>query len=682
MKLFLAFILLFCFSYSWSSECEEYAQEDKMNELIDMSLQELLTIQVTSASKNKEAWMNAPSSLTVFTREQIQQMGVTSVEQLLNYVPGFIATRENVFGSGYMVAARGRTTPQASYNILFLRNGQRMNSDRSGGALADNHLISLHDVKQVEIIRGPGSALYGTSAFSGVVNIITRRCANDYGEVFAGLGNLGQKETHFSLFRRAGDWEVGLSGRYFEDHGETYPNLVPGSEAIRDPQQGRDLSLSLRYQDVFLDFYHTRRQLDEFIFTNYNKIESAQNYAWYTQNYAQLQYRPWQEANKNLTLSLGVTWKESESIEGTLSTQWMREQYNQPAPLLTGNYGEEREWYAGIDGDFRLNKRHHLLVGMEFRQADNVANHALSNYVSDNLYNTLRGKVDDTTRYAGKIQAGPLLSDLLTRDIISVYLQDKIEMSPTWNATLGVRYDHYSDFGSTTNPRLALIYQPGENTRLKLLYGQAFRAPSFRQLSGFIGNSDLKAETVNTWEAVWSQQFAKGYTNITWFYSQYRDTIDTVLNHAAGDGSRQFANLPDTVMTSGLEWEGVFKPFAQTTLRATYIYLTQYEENPQRFPRYTFSLSADYHLQDWLFNFNTYYHASTEHTTLEGIRTLDGAWVANAQARYQVSPKVSFSAQVHNLFDQMYFSSVKTPFFSQGLPNRSRTYMLGVEYQF
>ena len=104
---------------------QENAQLD-INKLFTLSLEELMEVDISVASKREETVFAAPSSVTVFTRQEIQAMGVTSLEELLNFAPGFVSFRESVFGDGYMVAARGRTTPQASYNILFMLNGQAL----------------------------------------------------------------------------------------------------------------------------------------------------------------------------------------------------------------------------------------------------------------------------------------------------------------------------------------------------------------------------------------------------------------------------------------------------------------------------------------------------------------------------------------------------------------------------
>ena len=137
-----------------------YAQAPEVNDLMGLSLKDLMSIKVEVASRHKEQTRLAPSSVTIFQRHQILEMGVRSVEELLNFVPGFQTSRVTFLNQGYRVAARGLVTGQPSYSVLFLMDGQRMNSDMSGGAMFDNRFITTANVDRVEVIRGPGSAMY------------------------------------------------------------------------------------------------------------------------------------------------------------------------------------------------------------------------------------------------------------------------------------------------------------------------------------------------------------------------------------------------------------------------------------------------------------------------------------------------------------------------------------------
>lgn len=680
--------------FSWTSlladECLEKVESSPKTpmDFTELSPEELISIQVVSASRKVESWLDAPSSMTVFTRKQFEGMGVESVEELLNYVPGFLATREGVYGSGYRVAARGRTTPQASYNILFLMDGRRLNGDRSGGALDYNHSISLHNVQQVEIIRGPGSALYGTNAFSGVVNIITRNCDGPYREFYLGGGDLGRREGYFNWFQpgRNQQWEIGLSGRYFEEDGQDYVDFFHPGNTVHDPRGGRDLGVKARFRDLYLDFAYTQREQGDFFIDNFSSLRE-ENDTDYHQYQANLEYRPWNEDRRELGFRLGFNHKESEIIVDTVAARAMRDILGDPDArgLLTGETGQEREWYAGFDLRYQLNQGHELFAGLEWRRPENVKNRALMNYSSNRLRALMFGVVDENVRYLGGLREVPLeITEEMSREILGVYFQDKFEINPQWVVTLGLRHDHYSDFGNTTNPRLALIYRPRELTRFKLLYGQAFRAPSFRQLGGFIGNRNLTPEKVKTYEAAWIQEFTprdslKGVFSLTWFGSRYSNMIDAVLTP---EGVRQFTNLSGTTIARGWEMETGLRLSSRTSLRATYTHTLPVEAEPRQFPRHAASLVADYQRQNWYFNLNAFYHGAVEYARVDGIQTLPAYWVVNGAARYAIGPGLTLQFGVNNLLDKDYFASINAANYPEGMPNRGRHFRLGVNYRF
>ncbi len=655
------------------------AKKISIDHLVDMSLGDLFSVKVDIASKTSEKIFDAPSSVSVFTREEFQAMGVESVEQLLNFVPGFMSSRESVFGQGYMVAARGRTTPQTSYNILFLLNGKRLNNDRSGGALATHHFISLHNVKRVEVIRGPGSALYGTSAFSGVVNIITD---NELNEISLRTGSLGQKEASFSLSNQQQDWKWALSARYYADRGDDYHMIDADKQTISDPRRGLDLSAHITYQDLNLDFsYQTRRQDDFYIDESISAGDT--HYTAYENLSLRLAYQYLDERDRSLSLYATYQQQSTDNLAETLSSQTLQTWQNQPSPdaLLVGSIGKEREWRLGLDGHYRLNKQHELFVGFDWRRPDNVQFSAQSNYTADNMVGLLLGIPSASMQALGEVQESINLIRLGTRSISSLYLQDKYRIDDKWSATLGARYDHYSDFGGTLNPRFSLQYSPDKKTAFKLMYGQAFRAPSIRQLNGFLGNADLKPEKVRTLELAWLQKYHKAQTTLTWFKSFNHDMIDTVLR-ADGQG-REFQNTNQELDITGLEIEATAEPVRGLSLRAAYSYTHQTEQNPRRFPHHSLSMIANYQKANWHFNLNGYYHSSMEQPLAGGEKTTLAAYhVFNARVRYRWHKHTDIFIEAQNLFDKDYYSSVKSVGLSAGLINRGRNLQLGLTHRF
>lgn len=641
-----------------------------VGKLLDLSLEELFNIKIEVASKKQEQLFDAPSSVTVFTRREITAMGVDSVEELLNFVPGFSSSREVVFSDGYMVSARGRTTPQASYNILFLVDGQRLNNDRSGGALVHHRFISLHNVERVEVIRGPGSALYGTSAFSGVVNIITSDTLN---EAYVGMGSSRRKEAHLNLSQAGENWRVALSARAFADQGEAYANLV-------DPRQGKNLDAKGCFDRLRVQLRHQQRKFDGYTFG-----EEKDVLAQIESQFIRAQYRVFEDSRYHLDAFATYSRQQlsilNEIVSKAAISSLSPGLVNGTEAVMSKARMDEREWHLGLEGRYQLDDQHELFAGLDWRQADNFRDRAQSNYLAADPSAIVPGSMEQPITYAGGeyVDLGSVSREG-KRTIRSVYLQDKYRINEQWATTLGIRYDHYSDFGGTVNPRFSLLHAPNDHTSFKLLYGEAFRAPSIRQLSGVPGNPDLQPEKLKTLELAWLNKFAVAQTTATWFYSRNTDLIDT-RPRATGQG-RQFQNVEGRLDTAGWEWEVAMQPRKNFSLRAAYSHLYKTEENPRRFPRRTFSAIANYQMDPWNFNLSVYHHSGVEQPTASGITPISGYWLASAHIRYSFNPRLTFSARVHNVLDAKIQSSVKPLGFTEGIQNRGRVYLLGLNWTF
>ncbi|MBN1960581.1 MAG: TonB-dependent receptor plug domain-containing protein [Deltaproteobacteria bacterium] len=155
--------------------------------------------------------LEAPSSVTVFTRKDIMRLGVRTIERLLNFVPGFQGTTDN--GNGvFRISVRGRNTTEHDY-VLVLIDGQRLNDMFTGGAI---NPIAIENVEQVEIIRGPGSALYGANAFLGVIDIKTNRKRNNS---MVASGDLNNRYVAINLANKLDALKVAAFVKHYRDDG-------------------------------------------------------------------------------------------------------------------------------------------------------------------------------------------------------------------------------------------------------------------------------------------------------------------------------------------------------------------------------------------------------------------------------------------------------------------------------
>jgi iron complex outermembrane receptor protein len=156
-------------------------QADSLSELLQLSIESLMNVEIYSASKSNELAFDAPLSSTVITREQIRRAGCTSIPEALRLAPGMIVREQS--NGNYDIHIRGLDNVPPNSNLIFFSSSTTLVMIDSrpvynyvhGGTFWETLPIDLNDVDRIEVVRGPCAALYGPNAVSGVINIITRK---------------------------------------------------------------------------------------------------------------------------------------------------------------------------------------------------------------------------------------------------------------------------------------------------------------------------------------------------------------------------------------------------------------------------------------------------------------------------------------------------------------------------
>jgi outer membrane receptor protein involved in Fe transport len=240
------------------------ATTNELDKLLELPLEDLTQLKLTTSTMAEENLRSVPSAMTVFSRDEIQRLGITELQQLAALVPGFQVARSDAWGIGYSINNRGRSISDSMRSILLLVDGQRLNNDVSGSSLLFSARVPLDNVDRVEFIRGPGSAIYGTNALSGVINIITRNEREMRLEAGSDSGKEGSAQWRFdgsdSLFE--------LFARGANSHGQSVEIFNPAIQAntrTKDPYVARDLSLRANLGDFTLAARHARRTTEQFM---------------------------------------------------------------------------------------------------------------------------------------------------------------------------------------------------------------------------------------------------------------------------------------------------------------------------------------------------------------------------------------------------------------------------------
>lgn len=652
-------LLLLCFSFV------SFAEQDI--DLFSLELAELAHIKI--ASKQEQTVYSSPSSVSVITREQIKNMGITSLQNLLNFVQGFQSTRDIEQGTANRISIRGRSTA-LSESVLIQIDGQKVNDLYTGGISILNRMLDLNFVKQIEIIRGPGSALYGSNAFLGVINIITDTTKNEANIAVDSVGGIAssillnttlnnehQLNAYLSLFKQTGD-------NYF------LTDQYGISEHVKDPIQGGDIYVKYQLENFLFSARYMQRKLNDFIGFGAigNNINSENTKQWSVS--AEYDNKILEDLSYHILVSHSADEWDNFALlipkDVEIEPNFALDENFVGGPYLTSNTSK-----AAIDLSYPLNNNNLLSFGTAFETAEITD---VYTYTSHDLF---------TLESYGEIillAGDDSFNQLEKRTITSFYIQDQIKVNQALEITAGVRFDKYNDFGSSTNPRLAVVWKPSDNNSIKFIYGTAFRAPNFLELydrNNYIdfGNVDLNAEEVTTTEIAWLTAFSNWQFEVTAFDNKFKELI--VLGEPVEHPENPFY-APRFTNTEGQKSRGVetllqFKATQHFAVKFLWNWFTA--NSNINTARNTGAIILDYQWQNTHLNFSSYYRGNNDF-----IENQRHYMVSYANLSHQYSTSFAFNIAVSNLFDEDF--KTQSIIYPQGIENRGRVIAFNIEYSF
>ena len=498
---------------------DQNSKIDNKELLIFFEEQDLIT-----STKRPTSLRKAPASATIITAEEIRNMGARNLLDVLKMVPGLgISTTE--YG-GNMIEVRGIRT-SLNEKILVMIDGHSLNKNINGSALYNvADMLPMENIRQVEVVRGPGSALYGNSAFVATINIITRNAEEINGlEVKTGGGSFDTFKGDLVGGKAIAD-KLTVTGSldHYQTNGPkltveadtltgTPFSLAPGTPNLNFTQT--DAFLKIGYGDLSFRGHYLTRRKEQYIgllsaLTDDSSKDQVDNY--------------WGELAYNM--------RPTDALSTNLKLYYDHYQQDPNAKLYpngfagvfpNGMIGKPLVENGTIGGELQIDwdafNGNHLIAGFSFEELRQYNVKQLANF------NPMTGAP------LASIQEVANWNKDATRQIYATYLQDEWQLPAQVNLTTGVRYDHYSDFGNTVNPRFGLVWSFLENADLKLLYGRAFRAPNFQELYNInnpvvVGNPNLKPERIETYESGLAWRLNRFFAaNLNYFYSIIDDQI-------------------------------------------------------------------------------------------------------------------------------------------------------------
>lgn len=548
-------------------------------------------VTVSIATGSQLTLRRAPAVATVITSEEISAMGATDLDQVLETVPGVhVSVTADGYSSAYSI--RGIYSPTSNPQVLMLQNGIPLTVSFAGDRGRYGTNIPLENIARIEIIRGPGSALYGADAFAGVINIITKTAAYISGtEVGTRSGSFGTKDAWFLHGGKLGTVDVAAYLRVGTTEG--YKSKITADNATRlDNLFGTQASLAPGSVNVGHDDVDGNLDLSQ----------------------GKWRLRSGYKLRDNIGTGAGVSsaldpngHHRSERITSDLSWNDLQiaQDWGVGASASYLNYRENDAFQlfpAGIrfptgsfpDGMIGKPQRYERQVRLSaFATYSGWQDHSLRFGIGHddlNLYRTETFKNYLLNANGVPVPTGPVIDynniqpHMLTyrRKLSYLYAQDEWNFAPDWTLTFGLRHDDYSDFGGTTNPRLALVWDASLDLTAKLLYGRAFRAPSFNDQVGTNpvgrGNPNINPERISTTELAFAWQARRDIqVNLNLFRYQMTDIILAAPNPAPALGAT-FTNA-GAQNGRGLELESIWDVSHTLRMVANYSYQHSIDEN-------------------------------------------------------------------------------------------------------
>lgn len=638
-------------------------QPQSSQDLTALSLEQLLDLHVEAAALHSQTLEDAPASVTILTAEDLRKYGYRTLGEALASVRGFYASYDRSYHS---VGVRGFNLPgDYASRFLIMVNGHNMADHIFDSMLwfGVDFPIEMSLIKQIEIVRGPSSALYGSNGIFATINIVTKT-PQEAGppSLTTDAGSYGEKKAQIMVSEPVGKHANFLfSGSVFNNAGES-PLSFP---AFNTPGNNNGQALNMDSEKGY-HFFATllwRNWTVTAVLSDRNKIQPI---SWgptiFNDRGTQLmESAGYVEAAYRREFDRGILdWRTY------FNADHLRGRFDYPLDTPTGTVVEDNRTFSESDWigtrvSYRFDVSHlgTLTAGAE---------------------GTL-----DLRAYQGSIDVEPVpmvFVDINKRDrTLAFFLQDETQLSTHWSLNLGARYDLSAYRKNFVSPRAALIYQPTEKWSYKFLFGRSFRNPSSFQLfysDGFsaIANPALRPESANTVEVDVERKLGR---HLNLVFAGYSYWLNNFLESVLTDSGLYQVQNHGKVHADGVEIELNGRPFPWLEATASYAFQksTDYdgdatlENSPQHLAKLRFAVPL-----------GGKFEASSSMQYYSKRLTLTGDYVTPVYlADFTVTSKnlfPTFDVQfgIRNAFNRIYSDPIALTPSVDALPQQGRTIYL------
>ncbi len=518
--------------------------------LSELSLADLLNIQVTTASKQAESSSDAPGVLSVLSKDDLQRFGGTTLRDVLERVPGLISSGAN-YTNRTTIAPRGDQIKQNSSHVLFLINGRPIREIQEGGVSSDFlESFPVNIIEKIEVVKGPGSVLYGSDAFSAVVNVITQK-AEETGVSATGLAqNDGGYKTMADVRYTSGDFSIVAAGNYYEKaKWETPYNYLVTTYLTTPPY--------VVTQDASVNLSIPNRGVGSYLEVGYKGLSVMASYdQWKTD------------------------WINAGAAQVNLTKLFSNVGYQTDVNEKWGMDFNVTYTHSGLNGTSISERSSYNLVG---EWTNSITLSDVSKLTVGGLLNRNDGEEKILASFGATIPAGMVVSKGTVTSVAG-YAQLDYRLIENLKLIGGLQANKVEDIDLNVVPRAGLIWNPADRYTVKALYSQAFRAPSINEVNMnfgtyLLGNPSLKPEKVSTVDFSVGYQGEQEQLGVNLFYSKMTDIIQIV--YAPGTFTGTYTNAAN-VTFMGAEFEGKYYIDRQWYLTGSLLYQTNKNDADQK----------------------------------------------------------------------------------------------------
>lgn len=604
--------------------CSVSAEETaNFKQLLAMDLGEMLKVEVATGTAKQLS--EAPAVVSVITAEDIRVTGARTLAEAVERVPGLhVAISVNRGSNNF--AVRGIQTDNTPQILILLDDVEI--SELSAWPTPYAFSYPVNAIERIEIIRGPGSAVYGADAFSGVINIITKQPeGKNQVEVGVNAGSFKYREAWLNADFTIKDVGIGLSVTH-DEQGNDSDRITPYGVMDRR-KDTENIHLNLKYGQFALRnwYYHSEKQMGIGAGIIGNEFDRDITQAWKTQ--------------------LNWDGSISENLTGTFDLSYGESRFDALFQLFPPGV-----WPIGPDGNFGTPPSGPVsfpegIIGQPQGNTTRTKLNAAviySGFENHRLRIGFGGENSELTDVREFKNFGPGVLDLANipadpdgpdgplfpisdtivdvsgtpfvytpdyeRDLKYISIQDEWKFADNWELTAGFRYDDFSDFGSTTNPRLALVWNTTETFTSKFLYGTAFRAPRVSELAfvnnpTVLGNQNLQPEKIETIELAFDFRPNKNFSGLLNIFKYESEDLIQL------DQGFTFQNIGEQD-GEGIEIETNWQATSELRINASLSWLNSElplsDEDKAQFPGFMGHIDIRYQFaEEWLFTMQNYW---------------------------------------------------------------------------